>query len=202
MREQDVNHLRTIVRKILAPSQHPTRSDAVAFLILVRELAPPKGPLRDLGDAAAHGKRTKGTSFDYLNKYSLNLRRVFIHGGRLRTSVVAPIRDVIIEINGVLGRLGVKERLPRDDAVIAQKTALMIGNALNDTTYELRVAKGLLRMSLNREGQIMMSASVQFYDDIVGALPLSKEVAIACGWLFDGPFEPLPGVLPPGNARS
>lgn len=179
MRDNDLAHLRDLVHRLRDPEDTFTRSDSVAFLILLRDSAPPKSMLKDLGHSVAHGVREKGVSFEYLEKYSLHLRRWLIHGGTLQTNVMFPIGTVIKEINSVLSNLLVAERLdggPTSRFVLST----IIADVLDGTSYKLRVATGRLAIGHHADdGRPVFLADIQFDHDIDGFLKVRADQSVS-----------------------
>jgi len=187
MRTRDAHHLRDLVRQINDPRAALTRSDAVAFLILLRDSAPRNSMLRDLGHSVAHDTRDRGLSFDYLEKFSLNVRRVLIHGGILNSKTMFPINDVIGEVNLVLANLHIADRLIENDDRVRFLLTAMIGQVLDGTTYHLRVAEGKLSVDRFDTGLPSFSASFRYLHDIDGVIQLraSERKSLGFGWMLD-----------------
>lgn len=171
MRERDRAHVRDLVQKLASLDAPLSRSEAVALLILLRERAGKKSLLQDLGHSVAHDEREKGRSYDYLEKFTLNLRRVLIHGGNLHVPVMFPVRRVIGEINGVMAQLALSERLPLADVRLQYSVANSIADALDGTSYRLRVANCELAL-LNGDGYPSFDAVIFFNHEIETPVPM------------------------------
>lgn len=175
MRQRDSDHLRELMRRLSSLDKPLSRSEALSLLILLREVAPTKSMLRDLGHSVAHAERDKGLSFDYLEKFTMNVRRVLIHGGNLHSKILFPIVDVIGEINGVLAHVGIEERLPKDDPGIQYALANPVADALDGTSYKLRVAVATLSYVGTESGYPQYLATIRFKHDIEGAITLPAD---------------------------
>jgi hypothetical protein len=186
MRERDRGHLRELVRMLGTLDGPLSRSDTVALLILLRERAGEKSMLQDLGHSVAHDARDKGRSFDYLEKFSLNVRRVLIHGGNLRVPVMFPVRRIIGEINGVMAQLDAPERLPLADVRLHYSAANSIAEALDGTTYSLKVANSELACFADGSGYPAFQAMILFKHEIETAIPIrtDKLAGFSVPWLM------------------
>ena len=104
-------------------------------------------------------------TFKYFEKYTLNMRRVLIHGGNLHVRVLSPIAEVIREVNEVLTRLELETELlddPRNRYVLAT----LIGHVLDGTTYALRLATVTLTLETGPGGLPALLAAVGFREDL------------------------------------
>lgn len=186
MRERDVAHLQELIARLGQSAEHLPRSDALTLLILLRDPAPRKSMVRDLGHSVAHDSRDQGLSFEYLKKFALNVRRVLIHGGNLRVPIMFPIGDVIAEMNSVLQRLGISGRLPAEDARVRYALASAIADVLDGTTFKLDFARITLRGVGDSVGYRAFAAQIVYLHDIEGAIHIraEKQNALAFPWLM------------------
>ena len=179
MRDLDLIHLKHLVRMINDPGAALTRSDGIALLILLRDSSPAKSMLRDLGHSVAHDARDRGVSFDYMEKFALNVRRVFIHGGRLVIKLMFPIRDIVLEMNTLFRRIGIEELIDPDDTRVHYLLASMIADVLHGTTYRLRVATGTLTRGWQPDGTRAFTAQFKFHDDIAGVITMPAHLTLS-----------------------
>ncbi|WP_085368304.1 hypothetical protein [Leifsonia sp. NCR5] len=177
MRQSDVNHIREVVARVSGGDDTLTRSDYVALLILVREIAPNESMLKDLSHSIAHDSRDRGYAFEYLTGLIKQIRMAISFNKPFEVKVLFPIDDLANEINGVLHQLGIVESLDMEDAAVRARLAAGIASAVAATTFRIKHASGLL--GITPDGEYLVILNIE-------GLPtdVSNLEGIAVPWLI------------------
>lgn len=155
MRQSDVDHVRQVVERVVAEDESLSRSDYVALLILIRDIAPPASLLKDLSHNIAHDARNRGYAFDQLKSLVGQLqsaleRRV----ARPDIPMLFPVETVIDELNTVLPLLGITARLDVDSLSVRRRFAAGIAQSVAATTYSFDDGSAML--GINPEGEYLV----------------------------------------------
>lgn len=159
------------------------RSGGVALFMHLRDEAPMKSMLRDVGHSIAHDERTKGESFEYVARHVKTLRRVFALGGVLSIKIMFPIHELLDELAEQVEEHGIAVDRP---ALHEQWRMLadLVADILDGVEYRLSGAVATL------EAGPQHALVVQFDKPLVGgAITVPEGVALAFPLLYDLPRE-------------
>lgn len=169
MRPTDKATIIDVVQRIYGATGAPlSREQMMVLLTAVREFAPRRSGLRDLGDSAVHAIRDRYGVHEYLQNLLGELRSAFeTRGPTPVVNVAYPIGTVIEELNSVFEAAGIAERLNPRDGFTRKTLAWGIAEVLHGTTIVLDGAVGHMYRRVDERGVPRFELAIEFLEDRV-----------------------------------